>query len=76
MMQNNKKGVFFVHHHDRDIGSIIIAEDRNDARKLYCKECQIQYFETRCIKLFDAEFTKDFIGESPKVVKKCISISK
>ena len=70
-MQNNKMGVFFVHTQDSTMGSIILAGDRNDARKFYSKHkgCTVKYFDTRCTKLFDAEFGSEFASDSPKVLK-------
>lgn len=70
-MQNNKMGVFFVRANGTNMGSIILAEDRNDARKFYSKHkgCTVKYFDTRCMKLFDAEFGPEFASDSPKVLK-------
>lgn len=73
-MQNNKMGVFFVHTQDSTMGSIILAGDRNDARKFYSKQYAVKYFETRCMKLFDAEFSPTFDCDAPKVLKQYVSV--
>ena len=73
-MQNNKMGVFFVHTQDSTIGSIILAGDRNDARKFYSKQYAVKYFETRCMKLFDAEFSPTFDCDAPKFLKQYVSV--
>ena len=73
-MQNNKMGVFFVHTQDSTMGSIILAGDRNDARKFYCKQYAVKYFETRCMKLFDAEFSPTFDCDAPKFLKQYVSV--
>ena len=73
-MQNNKMGVFFVRANGTNMGSIILAGDRNDARKFYSKQYTVKYFETRCMKLFDAEFGPEFASDSPKVLKDHVSM--
>lgn len=73
-MQNNKMGVFFVHTQDSTMGSIILAGDRNDARKFYSKQYAVKYFETRCMKLFDAEFSPTFDCDAPKFLKHYVSV--
>lgn len=73
-MQNNKMGVFFVHTQDSTMGSIILAGDRNDARKFYSKQYAVKYFETRCMKLFDAEFSPTFDCDAPKFLKQYVSV--
>ena len=75
-MQNNKMGVFFVHTQDSTMGSIILAGDRNDARKFYSKHkgCTVKYFDTRCMKLFDAEFSPTFDCDAPKFLKQYVSV--
>ena len=73
-MQNNKMGVFFVHTQDSTMGSIILAGDRNDARKFYSKQYTVKYFETRCMKLFDAEFSPTFDCDAPKFLKQYVSV--
>lgn len=73
-MQNNKMGVFFVRTNGTNMGSIILAGDRNDARKFYSKQYAVKYFETRCMKLFDAEFGPEFASDSPKVLKDHVSM--
>lgn len=73
-MQNNKMGVFFVHTQDSTMGSIVLAGDRNDARKFYSKQYAVKYFETRCMKLFDAEFSPTFDCDAPKFLKQYVSV--
>ena len=73
-MQNNKMGVFFVHTQDSTMGSIILAGDRNDARKFYSKQYAVKYVETRCMKLFDAEFSPTFDCDAPKFLKQYVSV--
>ena len=73
-MQNNKMGVFFVHTQDSTMGSIILAGDRNDARKFYSKQYAVKYFETRCMKLFDAKFSPTFDCDAPKFLKQYVSV--
>ena len=73
-MQNNKMGVFFVHSKDSNIGSIVLAEGRDDARKFYSKQYSIKYFDIRCLKLFEAEFGSESAFDAPKFLKENLII--